>query len=330
MPAKGSGRPWPELGNPPNGLSHQAHSYLVWYSSRGYSSETLVNMSDKFRMFLEWCSDRALTSVEELTPHLFERYQRHVSEKRTKSGSKISTRTQLESLGFLIHFCGYLVRTGIVQHNAASIITLPRTPQRLPRSLMTLEEMDILLSQPDLSTALGIRDRAMLEVVFATALRSVELVALSLEDFDSSRKVLHVGSGPNRREREIPIYSRTVDWVHRYFDESRIVFSLEHPEDRALFIGQLGKRLAAGYVEHLFGYYAQSAGFEHGSIFRRIRDTVGVEMFDSGADARYVQEVLGHVCLQSTLKYARLSISRLCKVHGNTHPAELNRRGYRK
>jgi len=182
MPRRGAVRPWPELGAPPQGLSHQSRLYLAWHKQRGHSTETLRGVHDDLRLFLEWCAERSLTEANDLTPAILERYQRRLFDLRTRDGRKLAAQTQFTRLNVVRELCAFMMRSGSVKKNAAEDLALPRLSRRLPRGMLASAEVDRLLAQPDTTTADGLRDRAMLEVVYATAIRAVELVALDLRD----------------------------------------------------------------------------------------------------------------------------------------------------
>jgi integrase/recombinase XerD len=326
MPVRGATRPWPALGAAPLGLTHQAERYLTKLAQSGLSSTTVRKRHDALRLFLEWCAARSLAEAPELTPAVLERYQRHLHELRTRQGRPLAVRTRFLRVDAVRELCAFLLREGAVTENPAAGQALLRTPKRLPRGMLTLDEVERLLAQPTIETLDGLRDRAMLEVIFAAALRAVELASLDLDDFDAARGSLRIKAGPRRREHEVPLSERAVTWLQWYLAKTRAEWSLQRPEEPALFIGQLGARLDLGYLEHRLGRYAKAAGLSMAGVFHALRDTVAAGLLEGGVDARVVQELLGHTSLRSTMRYTRVSIARLHAVHERTHPAEIRRR----
>lgn len=325
MPRKGDIRAWPRLGEPPMGLTYQGEQYLQWLKRRGNRPDTIQSVFMDLRLFFEWCAKRDTQDITSINAALLESYQRYVSNCRKSTGEYLTARTRAGRINTVRELCAYLIREEIILNNGAAELQLPRLPKTLPCGILTPEEIERLLKQPNTASLDGLRDKAMLELTYATGMRAVELVALDVADFDVEREAIRIRNIANGREREVPIGKRAVKWLQQYLSVTRSEWILEKPDEAALFIGMLGNRLARGYVEHCMGNYARAAGLSGGAL-RSLRSTVTVAMLEAGADARYAQEMFGHARLRTTMGYMRLSINKLCEVHAATHPTEIRNR----
>jgi integrase/recombinase XerD len=185
------------------------------------SPATLTNRARDLVAFAAWCEERAVQRPAEVTRPLLERYQRHLFLYRKKNGSPLSVVRQLLVLAGLKAFFRWLARQGLVQANPAADLQLPKRPLHLPRYAMTPAEVVRVLAVPDVGTLLGVRDRAVLEVLWATGIRRGELARLCLWDVQWERGALFVREGKGRKDRVVPISGRALGWVRRYVDGVR-------------------------------------------------------------------------------------------------------------
>jgi integrase/recombinase XerD len=192
-------------------------------------------------------------------------------------------------------------------------------PQRLPQFVLTANEVEQVLAQPDLDTLVGIRDRAILETLYSTGVRRSELCRLDLYSIDATRGTLMVQQGKGRRDRVIPIGARALRWVQRYTREVRARWVTE-PDCGALFLGHRGEPVDASYLTHLVHGYVERAELGKRGSCHLLRHSMATLMLENGADVRFVQAMLGHVKLETTALYTQVSIKKLQEVHGRTHP----------
>lgn len=301
-------------------LRGQVWDYLEELRVRHATPGAVESQAKSFRVFLRWCDDRGLTRPEEVTRPILERYQRHLFYARKKDGKPLGIRTQYGHLGVLRLFFRWLVRGGFLGANPASELVLPKLPQRLPRAVLTQEEAESILAQPDVKTPTGLRDRAMLEVLYSTGVRRLELVCLGLFDLDTGHGTLWVRQGKGRKDRVVPIGERAQAWVLRYLEEVRPRLVMAHDDGR-LFLGDAGEGLHADYLSQLTRHYLEAAGVAKPGACHLFRHTMATAMLEGGADVRFVQEMLGHASLETTQIYTHVSIEKLKAVHSATHPA---------
>ena len=223
----------------------------------------------------------------------------------------------------LRQFLRWAVRTARLHTDPTECLRVPRAAQRLPRAILTLAEAERILARPDVSRPLGLRDRAMLELLFSCGLRRMEVIALDLGDLDLHRRLLFVREGKGRRDRVVPVSARACDWLARYLADARpqLLRELGSP---ALFVGLRRRRIARTQMGNQLRAYLVGAGVCKPGACHIWRHTVATLMHDGGADIRDLQQLLGHADLSTTAIYTRVSVLRLAEVHRRTHPAYAN------
>jgi len=189
--------------------------YLEWMRIRAYSEETIKNRDKYLTWFMQWCEERGLSRPSEVTKPILDRYQRHLYYRRKKNGQPLSFRSQYSRLVPVRAFFKYLARENLILYNPASELDLPRLRPRLPKHVLTAKEAAAVLSQPDVSTALGVRDRAILEVLYSTGIRRSEALHLQLFDLDAERGTVMVRQGKGNKDRMVPIGEQALAWVDR-------------------------------------------------------------------------------------------------------------------
>jgi integrase/recombinase XerD len=192
--------------------THLEHLAVV-----GRSPRTVLTARAHLRWFFQWCEARGIVRAEEVTRPILERYQRHLFYYRqAANGRPLSSVSQALRLTMVRGLFRYLVRQGVLLANPASELELPKQRVRLPRDVLSKEEAEAVLLQPDIAQPLGLRDRAMLEVLYGAGLRRLELVGLDVFDIDRSRGIVHVRHGKGDKERLVPMGERALFWVEKY------------------------------------------------------------------------------------------------------------------
>jgi integrase/recombinase XerD len=301
--------------------------HLEWLQVHNYSERTVENVASGVDQFLRWCDERALTRPEEITRPILERYQRTLFHYRRPNGRPLTFRTQSIRVSRVRGFFRWLVRQGVLVANPASDLEMPRPEKRLPMHVLTADEAERILALPKQHEVIGLRDRAMLELLYATGLRRNELVGLCVDDVDVARVALMIRLGKGKKDRVVPLGERALAWLQRYVNVARPELETAMSE-RALFLGVYGERLCRDWItERVRGYIEASKIGKKGAC-HLFRHTMATLMLEGGADVRYVQEMLGHENIQSTQVYTRVSIQKLRDVHAATHPgARLGPRG---
>jgi integrase/recombinase XerD len=267
------------------------------------------------------------SSPAEVSRPLLLRYQRHLFHYRKANGRPFSFQSQRIYLCAVRAFFKFLVRQSVLLYNPAGELDMPKTEVRIPRHVMTVAEAEAVLAQPNTKDGLGVRDRAIMEVLYSTGMRRLELLNLRVYDLDLERGTALVRQGKGKKDRMVPIGERALAWTEKYLREVRPRIVLD-PDDGTLFLGMLGEPLVpTGLGVTLSRYIAQANVGKQGSC-HIWRHTCATLMLEGGADVRFIQELLGHVSLRTTQVYTQVSIKRLKAIHSATHPsARLERPG---
>lgn len=329
MPQKGVRKnPLPESASEPNGIYAWMRRYIEWLRVRNYSERTCINREKYVERFLHWSEGRGITRPVQVTKPVLDRYQRHLFHLRKSDGKPLTFRAQESHLVALRGYFSWLTKQNILLSNPASEIELPRQEKKLPKHVLSLAEMEAVLEQPDTEDVFGIRDRAILETLFSTGMRRGEIVRLGTHDIDQSRGTVRV-MGKGKRERTVPIGEQALVWIDKYLLESRPKL-LTEPDDGTLFLTHFGEKFVPESLTNRVREYVQAAEIEKTGSCHLFRHTAATLMLESGADIRYIQEMLGHVRLGTTEIYTRVSIRQLKAVHDATHPTAQLKKGLRK
>ncbi len=300
-------------------LALVAEEYLGWLRSHGYAKTTVAGRAHHLRDLVEFLAALDITEPASVSFSALESYQRHLFHHKKANGAPLSFRTQAQRIIPVKSFFAWMLTQGRVPFDPAVGLVLPKAEHRLPEATLSAEEAEAVLQGPDVTTILGVRDRAILEVLYSTAIRRAELIGLRIWDVDHARGTVFVRQGKGARDRHVPIGARALLWVARYFDLVRP--KLVAKETDVLFLSASGEPLCADWLSRTTkAYIAAGAPGKRGSC-HLFRHTAATLMLEGGADIRYVSEMLGHAKLETTALYTRVSIAKLRAVHAATHPA---------
>ncbi len=309
----------------PAGWPRLVDEFCEHMGAKGFSPRTLGNRRGGMVALVAWLAERGVTRPAEVTRPMVERYQRALFHHRKPDGAPLSFRTQSQRLVSVQAFFRWATRAGYLPANPASEIELPKSELRLPKPAFSVAEAEVVLAQPDIGEPLGLRDRAMLEVLYSTGVRRSELAHLSVFDLDGERATLLVRQGKGRKDRMVPIGERALAWVGRYLAEVRPSLVVP-PDEGTLFLTADGTGLSPVYLGQVARRYVERSGVPKAGACHIFRHTMATLMLEGGADVRYVQAMLGHAELSSTQVYTHVSIRALQAVHTATHPGATNSR----
>ncbi|NKC13277.1 MAG: site-specific tyrosine recombinase XerC [Gammaproteobacteria bacterium] len=326
MPRKGAILPKPVIGDPndPDGMAAYLNRYLDWLQINNYSKATIKGREHYPGVFIVWCDERSLKRPNEIIKPILERYQRHLYLHRKKDGEPLSFRNQHSHLVPVRAWFKWLTRQNHILYNPASELDLPRLEKRLPKHVLTQAEAETVLNQTDTNDALGIRDRAMLETLYSTGMRRMELIGLKLYDIDVDRGTVMIRQGKGKKDRMIPIGDRALAWIDKYLAEVRpeLVAGID---DGVLYLTNLSEPFTPNRLTQLVRNYVQSAGIGKTGARHLFRHTMATLMLEHGADIHFIQEMLGHADVSTTQIYTQVSIRQLQEIHTATHPARLEK-----
>ncbi len=235
---------------------------------------------------------------------------------RLLTGRGKSAATVTRSVASLKSFYNYLMQTGLVDQNPAKGVAPAKVERKLPQ-ILTGKEVELFLEQPQCTDLKGYRDRAMLELLYATGIRVSELISLDENDLNLAGGVLRCTS--KGRERVIPLYQTAIRALQKYVAEIRpkLVGEADEP---ALFVNMSGERMSRQGFWKLIKYYQEKAGIEKDITPHTLRHSFATHLLENGADLRAIQEMLGHADISSTQIYSRLLNQRIKDVYQRAHP----------
>jgi integrase/recombinase XerD len=326
VPKKGVKTERPPIGdiNDPDSLYNAMRRFLQWQAEKNYSPKTIENREVYLRYFIQWCDDRGLGQPQEITKPIIERYQRYLFLYRKKDGEPLSTRSQHVRVVPIRAWFKWLARQNHILYNPASDIERPRLERRLPKHILTVDESEAIINQPDTTKPTGIRDRAILETLYSTGIRRMELINLKLFDIDNDRGTVMVRQGKGRKDRMIPIGERALKWIEKYQSDVRPELSTPNDEG-VLFLTHLSDAFTPNRLTQMVRDYIDAADIGKRGSCHLFRHTMATLMLENGADVRFIQAMLGHVSLETTQIYTQVSIRKLKEIHTATHPAKLER-----
>ncbi len=308
--------------------SHLDHFASYLRDARDASPHTVRSYSRDIIQFIEWLEAETLVKSgqgpEKVTYLMTRRYLGYLSSREYARPSV------LRKLSALKAWFKWLEREGAITRNPASPVLSPRGTRTLP-DVLSIEETERLLAWPDESTPFGMRDRALMEVLYATGMRVGEAAALSLPDLDWRLGEARVRSGKGDRDRVVLMGRAAMRALRNYVDAARAQLMTRRkneltPISDAVWINGRGTRLSSHAIYMLVVGYANRAGIDKTVSPHTLRHSFATHLLEGGADLRVVQELLGHISLSSTQIYTRIGVSHLKKVYAASHPRASQKR----
>jgi len=303
----------------PGTLACLVDDWLRRLATLRYSPRSVRTAQWAMRSFLKWARSLNLAAPEAVSRPLLEGWQHDLARLESTTGKPMLASTQRARLGYVQRFFGWLCRSGQLSANPAGDLELPRRqPRGLPKPL-SLEEVEATLAVPEVSDALGVRDRAILEVLYVTGIRRRELAMLDVRDLNLLSCSLLVRHGKGNKSRVLPLGDRAAQWLRRYVQEVRPQLAAQETES-ALFLTGYGQRFSDAGLGNLVRRLMDLAGIRGTGGCHLFRHACATHMLERGADIRVIQQLLGHVRLETTAIYAEVSIQLLREVHARCHP----------
>jgi integrase/recombinase XerD len=292
-----------------------------------YSERTVEHYLFDVRFLLRWLEERGIALVDVRSVDL-EAYQAHLSALRKKDGRPYAVGSQQARLIAMKNFFRFLYRRGVLIHDPAAVIELGRVEDRLPRVVLTEKEACRVVSAPRGEAPSVLRDRAILETLYATGLRVSELVHLTVYDVDTEERVLRVVMGKGRKDRNVPLTRAAARAIEEYVakgrerivDAAKAGWGRHEKSARLLFLAEHGGNLHRVVVGKIVARWARKAGIRKHVTCHTFRHSVATQLLRGGADIRHIQVLLGHASLKATERYTRVEIGDLKKVLERAHP----------
>ena len=278
---------------------------------RGLSANTVDSYGRDLRRFLDFLDEKNFLTLSSVNRSHLMGYLIHLSQ------AGLAARSRSRVLSALRGYFRFLVREGVTDHNPATGIESPQRIKHLPQ-VLSVEEIETLLNSPDTSTRGGLRDKAMLELLYATGLRVSELVSTQLSLVNLEAGYLRT-MGKGSKERLVPLGDEASLWVKRYLTEAREGL-LNRQNSVYLFVSRRGTKMSRQYFWRKLGEYALRAGIDKKISPHTLRHSFATHLLTHGADLRAVQMMLGHADISTTEIYTHVARERLKAVHKQYHP----------
>lgn len=279
---------------------------------KGYSGNTLAAYRNDLEQFAQAMEEEGISSWEQVNQDVIIDYIMSLREREYASS------TVARKIAALKSFFHFLAAEEIISDDPTLNLDSPKVKKRLPVTL-SYEEVERLLDAPKGSSPKAIRDKALLELLYATGMRVTELVSLDLEDINLASATVRVRQGKGSKERIIPIHSRAVEALREYLAKARRML-LKSPDERALFLNHRGERLTRQGLWLIIKQYVREAGIKTEVTPHTLRHSFATHLLNGKADLRHVQELLGHANISTTQIYTHISSERLREIYDESHP----------
>lgn len=316
-------------------LKIMAERFSEWLEAINYSPKTRVNYTRDVKVFLDWLADNtSVNSIADVTPAHLQQYQIALynfersdedpatKEKAEAEPKRLSVGTQANRLAAVRKFFSWLLSEQQIAYNPASTLQLPKQPQRLPRGVLTKSEARRLIEATPVVKPRDIRDRTILEVLYATGIRRAELIAVTIYDTDLQTATLRIEHGKGNTTRIVPLTQSAIAALKLYLEESRAVFAREAGQVRLFVSTRSGGPLDDDDIVRIVRKAATRAGIKKHVTPHTLRHTCATHLLKGRADIRQIQKLLGHRRLSSTEVYTRVELSDLHEVIARCHPRE--------
>jgi len=281
----------------------------IWME-KGLSKNSLDSYRTDLTLFAQWLQqqNKTLLFVDAAT------IQNYLA---VRLENKLNSRSTARFLSCVRGFYRHQIREGVLQENPLALIESPKLPRSLPKSLTELD-VESLLAAPDVDDPIGLRDRTMLEVLYACGLRVTELVSLTMPQINLRQNVIRV-MGKGSKERLIPMGEEASSWLEKYFREAR-PFLLNNLPNEVVFPSTRAQLMTRQTFWHRIKHWAQVAGIQKPLSPHTLRHAFATHLLNHGADLRVVQLLLGHSDLSTTQIYTHIARTRMKAQHAAHHP----------
>lgn len=300
-----------------------AASFLEHLRELNFAASTIRGHVINLHIFLDYLGAVGVSDIRNASRETLWNYALMVQERPWAPQTKHQKIMTVKKLFRFLH------RQGCILVDPSPVLPEIKVPDSLPRVVLTRDEANLILAQPDVRNRLGFRDRAILEVLYSTAIRRSELLNLTIFDVDLVDGVLRINQGKGRKDRIVPLGKVAGRILAEYLRRVRPRLAAAHggagEGQPALFLSQRGGRLSGNALECLVHGYAKRAAVGKRVTCHTFRHTCATEMLRGGSSIRHVQELLGHVDISTTQIYTRLLPLDLVKAHSKAHPRERQR-----
>lgn len=294
--------------------------YLKYLQALGRSPYTVRGIRYGLADFAAFMEKEDCPAITDLTADMIREYQQDLAFRFTNKGTPLSLSSQIQLICNVKGFTQYLAEQGYLYRDPGANIRPPKKPGRLPKVILDDKEIKKLLAAPDMRTNSGFRNRVILEILYDTAIRRLELARIKLADLDLDAGYIRV-IGKGDKERVVPVSDRVCQIIRNYLLFIRPAF-VKGEDSGHLVLNRWGQGMEPNAVWAAVNQCARLAGIKKRVSTHTFRHTCATHMLKNGAPVRHIQEMLGHASLKSTQVYTRVTINDLKKIHAQYHPSE--------
>ena len=305
--------------------------YLAWLISTGYAETTVKGAHADLEWLLRYMESRAVKRAADMTPEVLESFSVWLRDKKNcyHEHQPLSLAHIVHRLTTLKCFCRWLVKQMVILQDPSEDLEMPRLGERLPRVILTQEEARAVLDAPDLRSPVGYRDKALLELLYATGVRTNELVKLRVSDLDFKARSVFVRKGKGNKQRLVVVPPEPMGYAREYVEKVRPRFAkhTKGGDDGILFLNYTGAHVEINGLCSLIRKNAKLAKLDKHITALTFRHSLGSHLLENGMDIRFIQELLGHEKMSTTQVYTKVTLSGLKKHYNKHHPREKKFRG---
>jgi len=295
--------------------------FLQSLLARGFKQNTIQYAEIHLGQFYLWLSENRKEQIKQVTRITIQAYQKYLCcEYRKKNGQKLCQLTILAKLSALRKYFRYLVKNKEILLDPTIDIELPRSRDYLPKDILTMQEAENLLELPD-KTILGIRDKAILELLYSSAIRRKELCDLELYDINLKDKTIHIRTPKNRKDRIVPIGNKAKEAIGKYLLTSRFLL-IKNTKEKAVFLTYTGKRIRKETLNCMVKKYSNLMKINKKITPHCLRHSCASHLLQNGSNLVIIQKILGHSRISTTEIYTRIVPEDLKQEIFNYHPRE--------
>lgn len=308
-----------------------AERYMASLVSSGYSAVTIKNAGGDFDWLLSYLAERGVERVADVTTEVLNDFALWLREARN---THHENRTL--SLGHVLHrltttrqFFRWLKKEMVILYDPSEDMELPKRRASLPHCILTQDEAKRLMAAPDLRSPVGYRDKALLELLYATGIRTAELLRLKVGDIDYAARTVFVREGKGGKDRIIPVPHLALGYLREYIEKVRPRFSrnMKKGDDGTLFLNWTGAKVEINGLCMALKRSAALAGIDKNVTALTFRHSIASHLLENGMNVRFIQEFLGHARLATTQIYTKVTLTGLRKFFNKCHPREKRFRG---
>lgn len=290
------------------------NEFIAHLQARGYAQATLESYTRNIGRFERYLQQRRLDSLKKVTPEVIDQYRQTVMAQSIAAESKA---LKIRPVKRLFEYLADNHR--LLINPTEGIVEISRKNPKIG-TVLTVEEVQRLLAQPDLSRDTGIRNRAIIQVLYATGIRKNELLSLKCDDADLKENALYVRKGKGGKQRVVPMGKSAARHLALYLGKVRPVYIRKRSDERALFVNRFGAALSGGSIQAFLTTYRLAAAIAKPVSPHTLRRSCATHLLQQGADIRYIQQLLGHEHLSTTQMYTKVAPMDVKATHDRTHP----------